>query len=164
MTTPHPGPVLRPATPDDVTALARIWSEGWRDGHLGHVSEELVRARTDASFRQRAADRVPHTTVAEADGEVVGFLVVEDDEAEQVYVDRAHRGSGVAALLLTEAERQIVAAGHARAWLAVNAGNARARRFYERSGWVDEGGFDYQAEGPDGPIPVPCRRYVRDLG
>jgi GNAT superfamily N-acetyltransferase len=85
------------------------------------------------------------------------------DAAEQVYVDRAARGSGVAGLLLTEVERQVAANGHHRVWLAVAAGNARARRFYERSGWIDDGGFDYQADGPDGPIAVPCHRYVRDL-
>jgi hypothetical protein len=46
------------------------------------------------------------------------------------------------------------------AWLAVVPGNARARRFYERSGWADDGGFDYVA----GEITVPCRRYVKRVG
>ena len=39
------------------------------------------------------------------------------------------------------------------------AGNARARRFYEREGWRDEGHVDYAAEGPDGPIVVSTRLY-----
>jgi hypothetical protein len=52
------------------------------------------------------------------------------------------------------------AAGHDRAWLAVAAANTRARRFYARQGWIDEGGFDYLAAGPDGPIPVPSHRYA----
>ena len=108
-------------------------------------------------------ERVPQTTVASVDGDVVGFTVIVDDEAEQVYVDRAARGSGIAGILLAEVERQPAASGHSRAWLAVAAGNARARRFYERSGWTDDGGFDYQADGPDGPIAVPCHRYVRYL-
>jgi hypothetical protein len=50
--------------------------------------------------------------------------------------------------------------GFGRAWLAVATGNARARRFYERQGWVDEGPFDYPADSADGPIPVPCHRYA----
>ncbi len=156
-------PELRPATPADAAEIARIWREGWRDGHLGHTPAALVEARTDASFDHRATERVPDTTVATVDGDVVGFLVVVDDEAEQVYVDRAARGSGVAGLLLAEAERLVAVNGHSRIWLAVAAGNARARRFYERSGWVDDGAFDYQADGPDGPIAVPCYRYVRGL-
>jgi len=156
-------PELRPATLADAAEIARIWREGWRDGHLGHTPPALVEARTDASFDRRAVERVPQTTVATVDGDVVGFTVVVDDEAEQVYVDRAARGSGVAGLLLAEAARQVAAAGHARVWLAVAAGNTRARRFYERSGWVDTGAFDYQADGPDGPIAVPCHRYERGL-
>ena len=42
-------------------------------------------------------------------------------------------------------------------------GNARARRFYEREGWRDEGDVDNPVDGPDGPIAVPCRLYVKDL-
>jgi hypothetical protein len=67
----------------------------------------------------------------------------------------------VAGLLLTEGERRVAAAGHPRAWLAVVEGNARARRFYERHGWVDEGPFVHKADAPDGTIEVPCRRYVK---
>jgi GNAT superfamily N-acetyltransferase len=156
-------PELRPATVADAAEISRIWREGWRDGHLGHVPAELVEVRTEASFDHRAMERVPQTTVATLDGDVVGFTVTVDDEAEQVYVDRATRGSGIAGILLAEVERQVVERGHRRAWLAVAAGNSRARRFYERSGWRDDGPFDYQADGPDGPVAVPCRRYVRDL-
>jgi ribosomal protein S18 acetylase RimI-like enzyme len=69
----------------------------------------------------------------------------------------------VAAALLAEAERLVQANGHERTWLAVVAGNTRARRFYERNGWTDEGLFDHVAEGPDGPIHVPAHRYVKRL-
>jgi GNAT superfamily N-acetyltransferase len=89
--------------------------------------------------------------------------MVVDDEVEQVYVSSRHRGTGVAAALLGEAERRVRTNGHERAWLAVVAGNARARRFYERMGWTDEGAFDYPAASTGGTIPVPCVRYVRQL-
>jgi GNAT superfamily N-acetyltransferase len=95
---------------------------------------------------------------------VVGFVMVVDDEVEQVYVSREHRGSGVAAVLLAEAERLVRVNGHQRAWLAVVAGNTRARNFYERNGWIDEGLFDYPAAGGDEPISVPAHRYVKRLG
>lgn len=154
---------IRTATHADAPAIADIWHAGWPDGHLGHVPEELVAVRTEESFRQRAAERVAVTVVAEVGGTVAGFTMVVDDEVEQVYVDASHRGSGVADALLADAEARIRAAGHSRAWLAVVAGNARARRFYERRGWVDEGPLVYPAEGPDGPIDVPAHRYVKDL-
>ena len=152
---------LRPATADDAPAIARIWYFGWRDGHLGHVADELVALRTRESFDQRAAARVADTVVATVDGAVAGFIMVVGDEVEQVYVASEHRGTGLAAALLTEAERLVAANGHDRAWLAVAPGNARARRFYQRRGWIDEGLFDYPAVTADGPMPVPCRRYVK---
>ena len=152
---------LRPATADDAPAIARIWYFGWRDGHLGHVADELVALRTRESFDQRAAARVADTVVATVDGAVAGFIMVVGDEVEQVYVAGEHRGTGLAAALLTEAERLVAVNGHDRAWLAVAPGNARARRFYERRGWIDEGLFDYPAATADGPMPVPCRRYVK---
>jgi ribosomal protein S18 acetylase RimI-like enzyme len=156
--------VIRPAEPGDAEAVAEIWAAGWRDGHLGHVPDELVRVRTDASFRTRAADRVADTTVATVDGEVAGFVMVDGDEVEQVYVSSRHRGSGIADALLGEAERQVGERGHGEAWLAVVAGNERARRFYERLGWEDEGAFDYAASDEDGStVSVPCRRYVKRL-
>jgi GNAT superfamily N-acetyltransferase len=153
--------ILRPATAEDVSSIASIWYLGWQDGHIGHVPEELTAGRTERSFWSRTAQRLPDTTVAEIEGAVAGFVMVVDDEVEQVYVGRDQRGSGVAKVLLTEAERRVRHGGHETAWLAVVAGNERARRFYAKRGWVDEGPFDYQAEGPDGPITVPSHRYVK---
>ncbi len=155
---------LRPARADDAAAVAEIWRLGWRDGHLGDVPQELVEARTDESFRSRATARVAEMTVAEVDGDVAGFVLVAEDEVEQVYVDAAHRGTGVADALLLEAERQVRENGHTEAWLAVVVGNARARRFYERAGWRDDGPFGYEAAAETGPIVVPCHRYTKELG
>ncbi|WP_078873754.1 GNAT family N-acetyltransferase [Streptomyces sp. NRRL S-1868] len=157
-------PVLfRPARPADAPEVARIWLHSWRDGHLGHVPEELAAVRTPESFATRAAERVGDTLVAVVDGAVAGFVMVVAEEVEQVYVAAPHRGTGVAGLLLTEAERLVREGGHRRAWLVAAEGNARARRFYERQGWVDEGRVDHPAQGPDGPIPVPCHRYTKEV-
>jgi GNAT superfamily N-acetyltransferase len=155
--------VLRKATLEDAGAVADIWRVGWQDGHRGFVPRELVAARTEDSFLVRAADRVGDTTVAVVEGAVAGFIMVVDDEVEQVYVSPLHRGTGVASALMGEAERQVRANGHSRAWLAVVAGNARARAFYRRAGWEDEGPFDYVAAAADGPIVVPAHRYTKFL-
>jgi ribosomal protein S18 acetylase RimI-like enzyme len=138
---------LRPATPDDVEAIATLWHGGWIDGHRGHVPD---------------APRVHQTTVAAAPSGIVGFVTVHDDEVEQIYVAASARGGGVAAPLLTHAEERI-GARYDVAWLAVAVGNARARRFYERSGWRDAGALDYQAEIAGGRMVVPCRRYEKAL-
>jgi GNAT superfamily N-acetyltransferase len=79
---------------------------------------------------------------------------------EQVYVAEAHRGTGLAEVLLDEAVRQVASAGHAEAWLAVVEGNARARRFYERRGWHDDGALPYEVVSGGRTLISPCRRYA----
>ncbi|MEV0245559.1 GNAT family N-acetyltransferase [Nocardia sp. NPDC050712] len=154
---------LRPGRAADAPAVAQLWYDGWREAHLGNVSEELVAIRSRESFDTRAAQLVPVTIVATVDGAVAGFVMVEHDEVEQVYLGARHRGSGVATLLLAAAEQAVRDHGQRRAWLAVVAGNTRARRFYERNGWLDDGEFVHAAPGPDGPVPVPSHRYVKHL-
>ena len=127
------------------------------------MPQDLVEARTDDSFQARAAERIGAMTVAVVEEEVAGFVLVAGDEVEQVYVSAAHRGTGIADALLREAERQVRANGHPEAWLAVVAGNARARAFYERAGWRDDGALEYAAAAESGPIAVPCRRYTKPV-
>lgn len=154
---------LRPAGLADAEAVADIWYRGWCDGHLGNVPDALVSVRTQESFGERAKRRLDDTTVAVVDGRVAGFVMVVGDEVEQVYVSASHRGSGVATVLLQEAERLVAAGGHREAWLAVVPGNARARRFYARHGWTDEGLFEHAAPSDQGAVHVPAHRYVKRL-
>ncbi|GAA1919421.1 GNAT family N-acetyltransferase [Nocardioides hwasunensis] len=155
---------IRPAVDTDMAGVADLWHVGWHDGHAGRVPDGLTAARTLGAFRERTPARVADTTVAVSDdGELLGFVMVVGDEVEQVFVGRDARGSGVAGMLLAEAERQVAAAGLAVAWLAVVEGNTRARSFYERQGWRDEGALPYEVTA-DGQVFVsPCRRYVKDV-
>jgi putative acetyltransferase len=156
--------VLRPATSDDVDAIADLFHRGWHDAHPGNVPDGLTERRTAEAFRDRVARRVAETdetTVAEVEGEIAGFFMLAGDEAEQVYVDRAFRGTGVAGTLLAEAERQIAAADHEVAWLAVVRGNDRAQAFYAKQGWVDEGDLDYPVTALGETFISPCRRFTK---
>lgn len=154
--------VLRPARESDVEAAASIWHQGWWDGHQS-LAAQLGAERTPESFVPRMAQRIPHTTVAEAGGQVVGFAVVVGDELEQLYVDRSARGTGVARELIAHAEQVVAAAGHRTAWLAVADANDVAQRFYRKAGWRDAGPLQYRAETAHGHEPVACRRYERDV-
>jgi ribosomal protein S18 acetylase RimI-like enzyme len=154
---------LRQGTFEDAAEIAVVWYRGWRDAHIDRVPAQLTEFRTEESFRTRATARAREMTVAVVDGVVVGFVLVVDDEVEQLYISSTHRGRGIADALLSAAEQKIAANGHTRAWLAVVPDNARARRFYERMGWRDEEAFDYEAGADGGPITVQCRRYVRDF-
>ncbi len=150
---------IRPATDSDADAIAHVWHDAWGDGHTGNVPDGLLAHRRPEHFAARAAERVAHSWVAEVDGEVVGFVTVEGDELEQIFVLSSARGTGVATDLLRTGTEAIAAGGHDVAWLAVVAGNARARAFYERQGWVDAGPLEYEAGTDDGTFVVPCRRY-----
>ena len=98
--------------------------------------------------------------MAVVSGEVVGFTMVVADELEQIYVAASHRGLADA-LIATRAPDQ---GGRPRSRVArVVPGNARARRFYERRGWTDEGPFEYPAEAGSEPVQVRAQRYVRTL-
>jgi RimJ/RimL family protein N-acetyltransferase len=154
---------IRRAAGPDTRVIASIWDSGWREVHLGYVPEPLAEARTPESFVSRARDNIPDTIVATVNDSVVGFVVTVADEVEQMYVDAGARSGSVASTLLGAAEAAIAADGYPGAWLAVIADNARARRFYERCGWRDEGEFLYAASTQDGPVDVACRRYVKPL-
>lgn len=156
---------IRPAADADMAAVADLWHEGWHDGHAGHVPDGLTDARTLAAFHERTPSRVDDTSVAVADdGTLLGFVMVVGDEVEQVFVGRAARGTGLAADLLHAAERRVAAGGHSSAWLAVVTGNARARRFYERQGWTDDGDLPYEVTAGGQTFVSPCRRYVKRVG
>jgi putative acetyltransferase len=153
---------IRPAVDADMPAVADLWHEGWHSGHAGHVPEGLTALRTLAAFHERTPARVADTTVAVTEaGELVGFVMVVGDEVEQVFVGPAGRGSGVAGVLLAEAKRQVAAGGYDVAWLAVVAGNARARRFYEKCGWADGGDLPYEVTAGGQTWTSPCRRYTK---
>jgi GNAT superfamily N-acetyltransferase len=155
--------MLRPARPEDMAPVADIWHRAWHVAHPGHVPEGLTAGRTLDAFHERTPGRVADTTVAEVEGVVVGFTMVSGDEVEQVFVDPDRHGTGVAAPLLAAAERQVAAAGHGVAWLAVVTGNARARRFYEKHGWHDAGDLPYEVTAGGTTYVSPCRRYEKDV-
>lgn len=156
-------PILRPGSAEDAAVVADIWHRAWHVAHPGQVPDGLTAARTLEAFHERTPKRVGDTTVAEVDGQVAGFIMIAGDEVEQVFVDPDQHGSGVAALLLSEAERQVAAMGHHVAWLAVVTGNPRARRFYEKHGWSDGGDLPYEVTAGGTTYISPCRRYVKQV-
>jgi tRNA (guanine37-N1)-methyltransferase len=60
-------------------------------------------------------------------------------ELSKVYVHGEHHGTGIAAPLMAAALDVARSAGAASVWLGVNQQNARAIRFYEKSGFASVG-------------------------
>ncbi|MGT2437645.1 GNAT family N-acetyltransferase [Bradyrhizobium betae] len=154
---------VRPADPAEMDQLAQLWHDAWHGSHAVLAPPELVRLRTLSSFRDRLASMLANISVVGPAGAPLGFCAVKGDELYQLFVSREAHGSGVAAALIADAEARLAARGVALAWLACAVGNARAARFYEKSGWHNAGTFVMQSETSNGPFPVEQWRFEKRL-
>jgi GNAT superfamily N-acetyltransferase len=156
-------PILRSADAAEVDDLARLWHAVWHQTHAPLSPPELVRLRTQASFRARLQAALADTQVAGRPGAVVGFCVLRGDELYQLFVATVAQGSRVGAALLADAETRLAARGVETAWLACAIGNTRAARFYEKRGWQLAGAVVLPMETSRGPFPVELWRYEKRL-
>jgi GNAT superfamily N-acetyltransferase len=105
-------------------------------------------------------------TVAEQDGAVVGFTYVGPSETPgcaelyAIHVEPGLVGTGLGRRLMDNALPQLAGLGAERAVLWVLEANERARRFYDRAGWVADGGTRVEAVNGE---PVPQLRYTRSF-
>ena len=127
---------LRPYEPADETAAIDLWQRTWQQAYP--VIDFAARREW---WQKRWQDEiVPVATieVAEVDGTMVGFVTVIPAERylDQIVVAPENWASGLAEALLEEA-RRLSPDGLT---LHVNKDNARALRFYEKHGFVIQGG------------------------
>jgi GNAT superfamily N-acetyltransferase len=155
--------VVRAAEETELDALAKLWYEAWQDAHARIVPEELTRARTLESFRQRIRADLPNVRVVGPPGAPVGFCSVKGDELYQLFVSASARGSGVAVALIDDAESRLSKNGVDTAWLACAIGNDRAARFYEKRGWHLTGTVVNQLDTTAGTFPLEVWRYEKAL-
>jgi GNAT superfamily N-acetyltransferase len=90
--------------------------------------------------------------VAEVDGRLCGYLLavymfsLEHGglmaEIDEVYVSEQKRSMGVGALLVAQAERDLLTRGLVRLQLQLGVANNRARAFYERHGFRRRAGYE----------------------
>ena len=126
---------LRPYTSADEEAAIELWRRTWQ---LAYPSIDFS-ARLDW-WRQRWRDElvpVATVTVAEADGQLMGFVTVDPStfDLDQIVVAPEAWGMGVAAALIAQA-KLISPAGLD---LHVNKDNERAIGFYAKHGFVVSG-------------------------
>jgi GNAT superfamily N-acetyltransferase len=92
-------------------------------------------ARDEGFFFSRVEGLMPNIIVSEANGAIIGFVAWNGSLLGQLFIDAEHRGAGVAQLLMSVAECELLSQGSLEAELHCLVGNERARRFYERAGW-----------------------------
>jgi GNAT superfamily N-acetyltransferase len=157
---------LRPAGPDDAPQVMSVALEGF-EGYRSFAPpgweppdprDELERARA------RLGDPRIWCLLAEQDGEAAGHVAFmparihanPSDEPRlahfwQLFVREPWWGSGLATALHAEAVREAAARGFTAMRLFTPAGQARARRFYEREGWTPAG---EPADAPEFGMPL----------
>ena len=133
------------------------------DAHHGVVPDDLVALRTPQSFAERMAAALPRARVLGPVGAPLGFHLIKDDELNQFYLAAEARGTGAAGVLMADAEMRLTEAGATTAWLACAIGNARAARFYEKSGWTLASEAIVPTETSAGPFPLKVWRYEKRL-
>jgi GNAT superfamily N-acetyltransferase len=145
---------LRPARTADAEQLARGVADGFAayrefappDWEPPSFEHEL------ALLEQGLPEPDVWALLAEEDGELAGHVAIRSaatalfGSAEpgvahfwQLFVDPAWHGSGLAVVLHDEALREARERGYRAIRLFAAAGQARARRFYEREGWAAAG-------------------------
>lgn len=157
-------PTIRRASVGDADGVGRVHVSAMRAAYRGAMPDEWLDALDDRQqaerwrsdlasggdpgvVRSQAGDAV--LLVAEDDsGEVVGITAVGADrgrpersvgELWMMNLAPAAWGRGVGPPLLRAAEDELRQLGFTEAVLWVLESNARARRFYERGGWMHDG-------------------------
>lgn len=146
-----------------VAQIAALWEAGWHDAHSDIVPAHLTEIRTTKSFLDRTRQNLAATRVIHDGTDLFGFCMVAQDELYQLYVAPQARGIGVARILIRDAERRIIAAGHSTAWLACAVGNTRAARFYEKSGWRNAGLKVVELDTSADAFPLEVWRFEKRL-
>jgi GNAT superfamily N-acetyltransferase len=144
------GVIVRRATADDAEGFVRAYEASWDASIAPMIGQRLgdlvpFQQRLDG-FRagMAAASESSGAWVAENEGEIVGVAVLRADELSGLYVVPSAWGSGAAQELVEAALEGVT--GDVVLWVGED--NARARRFYEREGWTQDGERRISELGP----------------
>jgi ribosomal protein S18 acetylase RimI-like enzyme len=155
---------VRDADPGDAAAIAGVHVRSWQTAYRGMIDDEGLDeqsvARRESDWRERlratvAAETIPFTLVAELGDAVCGFCHVSrlDADAEAtigaLYVEPGHLRAGIGSALLGVALGRLRDAGRDDVVLWVLEANHAARAFYERFGFVADGGRETFRGAPE---------------
>lgn len=166
--------LVRAAVLADAAGLARVHVAAWRAAYVGIMPDAFLAELDESRFERgwvRALEEAAATTLVglTPDGRVDGFASVgdpQDDDAPasgQLWALNLHPiafGTGLGKALHDAALDALREQGHPEAYLWVAERNPRARRFYEREGWVGDG---VTREEEFGGAPLTEARYRRRL-
>jgi GNAT superfamily N-acetyltransferase len=137
-------PTIRSALPSDEAVWRRLW-RGYLDFYESRIADDV----TNRTWKRILdPDSAVMCIVAEVDGEVLGFAhcVVHENTwetqpicyLEDLYVDPAARGQGIAYAIIDWLRNAMRAEGWARLYWHTRESNAQARRLYDRFAEADD--------------------------
>lgn len=147
-------PDVRPATPADAEAIARLAARTFPLACPDHTTPRAIATHIATElnadrFREHMASA--QFLVVDGGAEVIGYVMLTTEpppietpwrnplELRRIYVDQAEHGSGTASALMRASLHAAAAGGHDWIWLGTNEQNHRAMRFYEK--------FDFRIVG-----------------
>ena len=149
---------VRGATPDDAERVAEVHVRSWQAAYRGLLPQDYLDRLDPADRLQRWRDSLraagwaggERVLVAVDEGQVCGaawFGPARDADLDParvgevigIYLLPGAWGKGLGRELMAGAVEHLTAAGHRAAVLWVLESNARARRFYARAGWAEDG-------------------------
>jgi ribosomal protein S18 acetylase RimI-like enzyme len=157
---------IRSATLSDAAAIGEVHVASWQAAYAGLIPADflagLSASSRAASWARLIGDGTGQVLVAENDGVVVGFAAYGDGRLYALYLLSEYWGRGLGRQLHDLVVAGLAAAGHDSAVLWVLSTNERAKAFYVRQGWVDDGAT--QTETIDeGRVTLEERRFRRSL-
>ena len=142
---------IRPVRPeDDRLAISRVYEESWKVAYAGLIPRDYLDALPPGRWAGVPDAPGLHSLVALEGGQIVGtccYCAARLDGMEgwgelvSLYLLPPFWGRGIGRALLLAAEADLRAMGFDALYLWVLEGNRRARRFYERMGFLPAGPY-----------------------
>lgn len=128
---------IRQAREEEASALAVIGLRAWEDATRTIETNDDMRENAHAAFAHFTAHAWRSVTIADAGGVLAGWGAREggDDMITDFWIDPLCQRRGIGARLLSEIERQIIAAGFSCAHLESHTGNEKALSFFAKNGY-----------------------------
>lgn len=147
---------IRPAEPADAPAIASVQVLSWQQAYAGLMPDQYLGALQGALSRREtfwcesiAAERA-QVRLACVSEQVIGFIAIgpcrdegasaETGEVTAFYLLPQYWRAGAGRALWAAGLQSFAAQGFRQAMLWVLSENARARRFYDQTGWSPEPG------------------------
>ena len=132
-----------------INRLMDIWENSVRATHLFLKEEDILRI---AEYVPQVLTQIPVLIAAKKDGKIVGFMGINQDSLEMLFILDKERGQGIGKKLLEYA----ILNEHVDR-LSVNEQNPQARGFYEYMGFAVE--RRSEQDDQSNPFPLLHMRY-----